>query len=162
MGNDAIVKLEWTPRKVAKPVLGVENGNLTAIRADGKKIRLVTNGLAMNDEEIKPQIAPDGKTVAWVGGEYQKASAGNGYYPTALVVWQGGRIRATIHGKERLLIEAWKFWESGKQVVTLTRGLHGPAFLELRDARTGKLLQILSTNDKKAEQLSWAKEWAGS
>ena len=135
-------------------------GNVWMITPNGLKVLLTSNGLASD-----PQVAPNGRFVGWieeVHADYPDRDApyklNTPYplmktcFPSAVVIHRPGKPNLHIV-PEKLFSVTWKFDRNGTAVGIGSAGSHGPYYLQLFDAATGK--QIASCMGFEDQLPSW-------
>jgi hypothetical protein len=132
--------------KLRRPGIETPVGELYWITADGRPLRLTTSGLVTD-----PKFSPDRNSCAYIEGQIlgyadKDAPIKNGryqefptYFPKRIVVRKNQRIVARFT-PEKLYAVRWQ-WVDNSRIATASQGSHGPVYLELWDARTGRRLE---------------------
>jgi len=118
-----------------------QRGNIQIVFADGKK-QAVSGGRIYFTEyaDANPQIAPDNKTAGWLRCTPINRKL---YVPARLVIYRNHDIYRIIRGK-LAYVDAFQFWNGGKQVAFRSRNGHGPSVIALYDLESGKVLSELT------------------
>lgn len=105
-----------------------------------------------------PKIAPDGKTVGWLG--LYESCCQSYSIPLTFVLFRNGKIVRTIEAG--LPIWNWAFIDGTRQLVFATNPTHGSSgdSYELRDTESGKLLaeHYQDGDDDPAKLPQWARQ----
>jgi hypothetical protein len=112
-------------------------GNVRRVSAAGLVTKLTTNGRA-----LRPAMAPDGKTVAWLVNETWMEDGRSMSGASKLVLYRDGQ-RRTI-SCEPFIRDFW-FWKRGTRVAIDCGGAHFAGSEILYDGRTLKKLATVDT-----------------
>jgi len=138
---------------VTDPARNSEVGSVQLTLADGKVVQL-TKGLS-----CYPKVEEEGHLIGWLSGEYGRSSRyPDRFYATELHLYQSGREVVKMSGVLPF-IDGWGFWDSGTRVVLRSRNGHGPSWIELHDAKTGKLLDKVKGYEKIDKLPPWARKF---
>lgn len=108
-------------------------------------------------ENDGPQVSPDHRTAGWLEGEHRERQNIMYFLPEHLILYRNQRVLHVLEG-ELAFIEAWCFWDGGKQVVFRSRRFHGPSAIELYDVESGKRLNKISGYKVTASSPEWAQK----
>jgi len=129
----------------------LKHGDVMATQSDGKQVTLAHNAF---DAKLGP-----GGIVAWTTGKHVDTSAGKQFSNDHLVIYKGGKT-ITEFVTSKGIIEDWRFVEGGQQVATKSRGLHGPASVELFDIGARRRLHAMQAFEINDKSPAWAKPFA--
>ena len=132
---------------------GTPVGNVRVTYADGSTDLWTTKGNC-----ALARVAPDG-LVGWtVRGPETKIAASYTVRPNGtLVLCRKGRVIAEVKSAKGF-IEEWAFVENGSRLVLVTRGAHGPGYIELHDTAAGKLIESVKASTDNLPL--WARPYA--
>lgn len=144
----AEIKIKPVKCKYTHCLAAEKHGDVIAKRIDGRDVTL-------GHDALDAKLAQD-DVAGWTTGKHVQTQDGMQFSNDHLVVYKGSAKQAEFTtGKG--IIEAWRFVDGAKQVATKSRGLHGPASVELFDIATKRrvaAMQGFEINDKSPE---WAK-----
>jgi hypothetical protein len=145
--------------RVRRPSIETPVGDIFFIGRNGKRTRITTSGLA-TDPEISPSgaiafvegqiISYEDKDQPMKSGSYQKFPT---YFPKQVVVWRDGKIACRFTPGKLYTVKAK--WVDETRIATSSQGSHGPVYLELWDARTGRRIEKRMSYEEKLP--AWTK-----
>jgi len=136
------------------------HGKVQITFADGTKQDIPGDRVFHMDASDAPQIASDHQTAGWLQGEHLDIKRNNSllyFLPTRLIIYRDHHVIQRLTG-ELGFIEAWQFWNGGKQVAFRTRAFHGSSYIELYDVNSGNRLAKILGYKVKASSPQWAQK----